>query len=271
MEVLIRDNKISGPPKWTVGAGKSVTVKASNQGTETVLLIIMKYGRFGGKYWGDGTDKDNAFWQIELVAGEVDVLRSFTAPITPGEYEVLVVPPDQPRIELDVKGVLEVTPVVMRSPGGFISESAEGSSQGSSEGSSEGSFTAPAGSSGSAGPVGPPGEAVDQSFELSSEQSAEKSLEQKGSGISASGPLQPDPSNSNTPAGPPADSAGLAGPSVNTMTGPPRKTNPSPSDSGLSRNSTSNTVDTFPQSGASALFPNSNTPTAPSTLFPPSP
>lgn len=75
------------PNTFSVPAGQTITVNATNNGAVVHDLVIMNYGTdVGDKY--DDEDTPNVFWKIELEPGD-STTTSFTAPEQPGEYQVI--------------------------------------------------------------------------------------------------------------------------------------------------------------------------------------
>ena len=75
------------PNQFTVPAGQEITFNSTNNGAVVHNFVIMKLGTSAGPFFDD-EDVPNVFWQVEIQpGGSVDT--SFTAPIDPGDYEVV--------------------------------------------------------------------------------------------------------------------------------------------------------------------------------------
>jgi plastocyanin len=74
------------PNAWTVNAGQQVTINLKNAGTVTHDFTIMKTP-ISGSF--TDADKANEFWASQMVAAGQSVTQTFTAPSTPGTYQVI--------------------------------------------------------------------------------------------------------------------------------------------------------------------------------------
>jgi plastocyanin len=75
------------PNQFTVPAGQEITFNSVNNGAVVHNFVIMKKGTSAGPFFDD-EDVPNVFWQVEIQPGS-SVDTSFTAPTTPGDYEVV--------------------------------------------------------------------------------------------------------------------------------------------------------------------------------------
>ena len=74
------------PSEFTIPAGQTITVNATNNGAVEHEFVIFKLGTDAGNKFGD-EDEDNIFWEVEVFPGETSSY-TFTAPTEPGEYYV---------------------------------------------------------------------------------------------------------------------------------------------------------------------------------------
>lgn len=75
------------PNAFTVPAGKEITLNASNNGGVVHSFVIMNQGKSAGTEFND-EDKPNVYWSVEIQPGG-STSTTFTAPDTPGDYEVV--------------------------------------------------------------------------------------------------------------------------------------------------------------------------------------
>ena len=74
------------PDRFTVPAGKEITLNATNNGAVAHEFIIFKLGTNVGDKFGL-EDEPNIFWKVQVLPGESKSV-TFTAPINPGNYYV---------------------------------------------------------------------------------------------------------------------------------------------------------------------------------------
>ena len=91
------------PNTWTVNAGQQVTVNIKNTGTVTHDWTIMKT-----PISGSFTDADKAdeIWASPMVAAGQSQTATFTAPSTPGTYQVVCT--EAGHFEAGMQGTLTV-------------------------------------------------------------------------------------------------------------------------------------------------------------------
>lgn len=75
------------PNQFTVPAGKEITVNIAHHGVVVHEFIIMKLGTSAGDHF-DEEDKPNVYAVVEVPPGHSQQF-TFTAPIQPGEYQIL--------------------------------------------------------------------------------------------------------------------------------------------------------------------------------------
>ena len=75
------------PSQFTVPAGEEITVDTRNSGVVIHNFVIMKLGTTAGSTFDD-EDEPNVYWRVEMPSGS-STTTSFTAPVEPGEYEVV--------------------------------------------------------------------------------------------------------------------------------------------------------------------------------------
>ena len=85
MEVTMTDFHFE-PMEFTVPAGETITVNATNNGAVEHELVIFNLGTDAGDKFGD-EDEDNIYWEVEVFPGETSN-TTFTAPTEPGVYYV---------------------------------------------------------------------------------------------------------------------------------------------------------------------------------------
>lgn len=78
------------PDAWTVTAGQPVTVNLDNTGTLSHTWTIMKTP-ISGNY--TDADKSDIYFSSPVVASGTSTTISFTAPSTPGKYQVICTQP----------------------------------------------------------------------------------------------------------------------------------------------------------------------------------
>jgi uncharacterized cupredoxin-like copper-binding protein len=75
------------PDTFNVSTGQEGTLHAQNDGAVLHDLVVMKFGETVGDNF-DEEDKGNVFWEVEAGPG-ASVTETFTAPIEPGEYQIV--------------------------------------------------------------------------------------------------------------------------------------------------------------------------------------
>lgn len=75
------------PAQYTVPAGQEITLSLTNNGAVVHNFVIMKQGTSAGPMFDD-EDVPNVYWEVELPPGG-NTTTSFTAPVEPGDYEVV--------------------------------------------------------------------------------------------------------------------------------------------------------------------------------------
>jgi plastocyanin len=75
------------PSQYTVPAGQEITFNSANNGAVVHNFVIMELGTTAGPMFDD-EDVPNVYWEVELPPGG-STETSFTAPVEPGEYEVV--------------------------------------------------------------------------------------------------------------------------------------------------------------------------------------
>ncbi len=91
------------PNSWTVNAGQQVTVNLKNSGTVTHDFTIMKTP-ISGSF--TDADKANEIWASPMVAAGQSQTATFTAPTTPGTYQVVCT--ESGHFEAGMQGTLTV-------------------------------------------------------------------------------------------------------------------------------------------------------------------
>ncbi len=91
------------PNTWTVSAGQQVTVTLKNSGTVTHDWTIMKTP-ISGSF--TDADKANEFWASPMVSAGQTQTATFTAPTTPGTYQVVCT--ESGHFEAGMTGTLTV-------------------------------------------------------------------------------------------------------------------------------------------------------------------
>ena len=74
------------PMEFTVPAGQTITVNATNDGAVEHEFVIFNFGTDAGEKFGD-EDEANIYWEVEVQPGE-SATETFVAPSVPGEYYV---------------------------------------------------------------------------------------------------------------------------------------------------------------------------------------
>lgn len=74
------------PMEFTVPAGATITVNATNNGAVEHEFVIFNLGMDAGEKFG-AEDEDNIYWEVEVFPGETSN-TTFTAPTEPGVYYV---------------------------------------------------------------------------------------------------------------------------------------------------------------------------------------
>lgn len=74
------------PAAFTVPAGQTITVNATNNGAVEHEFVIFKLGTTAGEKFGD-EDEENIYWEVEVMPGQ-SATETFTAPTEPGEYSL---------------------------------------------------------------------------------------------------------------------------------------------------------------------------------------
>ena len=75
------------PATITVPAGAQVTIHATNHGAVEHEFVIMEAGYQVQAPWGD-KDESHIFWELDAIEAGSTKTDTFTAPSTPGEYEI---------------------------------------------------------------------------------------------------------------------------------------------------------------------------------------
>ena len=75
------------PDAFSIPAGETITLNATNNGKVEHEYVIMKYGLTIGDNFGP-EDEDNIYWEVEVLPG-ADTSVTFTAPTEPGEYQIV--------------------------------------------------------------------------------------------------------------------------------------------------------------------------------------
>ena len=75
------------PAEHTIQAGQEITVNVRNEGAILHDYAIMKLGTEAGAEY-DKEDEENIYWRIQVDPGK-SVTTTFTAPLEPGEYQVV--------------------------------------------------------------------------------------------------------------------------------------------------------------------------------------
>ncbi len=83
INVAMTDFKFE-PMEFTIPAGQTITVTATNNGAVEHEFVIFKLGMDAGEKFGD-EDEDNIYWEVEVLPGQ-SATETFTAPSEPGEY-----------------------------------------------------------------------------------------------------------------------------------------------------------------------------------------
>jgi uncharacterized cupredoxin-like copper-binding protein len=102
INVTLSDFKFE-PMEWTVAAGQTITMNATNEGAVEHEFVIMNAGQSAGDTFGD-EDEANIFWEVEVQPGET-ATETFTAPAA-GTYEVVC--GIEGHLEAGMKGTLTV-------------------------------------------------------------------------------------------------------------------------------------------------------------------
>ncbi|HEY5731962.1 MAG TPA: cupredoxin domain-containing protein [Anaerolineales bacterium] len=84
-DVIMTDFKFE-PMEFTVPAGQTITVNATNNGAVEHEFVIFKLGTDAGEKFGD-EDEANIYWEVEVLPGQ-SATETFTAPTEPGVYSV---------------------------------------------------------------------------------------------------------------------------------------------------------------------------------------
>lgn len=74
------------PMEFTVPAGQTITVNATNDGAVEHEFVVFNFGTDAGEKFGD-EDEANIYWEVEVQPGE-SATETFVAPNEPGEYYV---------------------------------------------------------------------------------------------------------------------------------------------------------------------------------------
>jgi len=75
------------PSQFTVPAGAEITLDADNIGAIEHTFVIMKLGTQATPPF-DADDEANVYWQTAVSPGS-SITTTFTAPVEPGDYEVV--------------------------------------------------------------------------------------------------------------------------------------------------------------------------------------
>jgi RNA methyltransferase, TrmH family len=76
------------PNAFTVPAGEEITLTVTNNGVVVHNFIIMKLGTTAGGAW-DEADQANIFWEERDIQPDGNFNVTFTAPVEPGEYQIV--------------------------------------------------------------------------------------------------------------------------------------------------------------------------------------
>src|SRR5512143_3055225 len=87
ISVVIQDFSYT-PNTFTVPAGATVTLRATNAGSVEHEFAIMKKGTSVTPPFGD-KDEGNIFWELDEIQPGSTKTATFTAPTEPGDYEVI--------------------------------------------------------------------------------------------------------------------------------------------------------------------------------------
>ena len=74
------------PDRFTVPAGKEITLNMKNEGFVSHTFIIFKLGTDAGPKYGP-EDEPNIYWKTEVLPGK-SATATFIAPSEPGDYYV---------------------------------------------------------------------------------------------------------------------------------------------------------------------------------------
>ena len=74
------------PMEFTVPAGQTITVSATNDGAVEHEFVVFNFGTDAGAKFGD-EDEANIYWEVEVQPGQ-SATETFVAPNEPGEYYV---------------------------------------------------------------------------------------------------------------------------------------------------------------------------------------
>jgi uncharacterized cupredoxin-like copper-binding protein len=87
LNVTMTDFQFS-PNIFTVPAGEQISFNATNNGAVAHSFIIMKSGYHVNAHFTDA-DKPNIFWEVPQITPGQSITETFTAPIDPGEYQIV--------------------------------------------------------------------------------------------------------------------------------------------------------------------------------------
>ena len=83
------DANLINPPSWRVSAGADVLIKFENRGTLTHNWAIVKQGAQIPVPFEEGQSSETLLYHPGMVYGENQSTATFTAPLEPGEYQVI--------------------------------------------------------------------------------------------------------------------------------------------------------------------------------------
>ena len=83
------DTNIINPPFWRVSAGTDVLIRFENRGTLTHNWAVVKQGAQVPIPFEEGQSSEALLYHPGMVYGENQSTATFTAPLEPGEYQVI--------------------------------------------------------------------------------------------------------------------------------------------------------------------------------------
>nr|BAL53196.1 blue (type1) copper domain-containing protein [uncultured Chloroflexota bacterium] len=103
LSVELSDFKFT-PDKYAIAAGQQIMLTLNNKGTVAHEFVIIKKGEQVTLPF-DADDEDKVYWEHEVEPGNTETV-TFTAPLEPGEYEVICGIPG--HLEAGMKATLTV-------------------------------------------------------------------------------------------------------------------------------------------------------------------